>query len=552
MADLGRMDRTWLCSVVFTDIVDYSSQSVELQMRWKNRFNGYLTEAIRDVPESERVILDTGDGAAICFLGAPEAAMFAALQLCRAFVVDEREQHPGLRVRLGVNLGPVKLVKDINGALNAIGDGINAGQRIMSFAAANQILVSQSFFEVVSRLSDDYKPLFHLKGVQTDKHVREHTVYTLVSPGSEKREPTVLNAEGQALPSMPAGAVSTAARAERRGSQNRSILWLAGGAALVALAGFGAWHFRGSAAPATPNATATSVVQSPTAENKTGAFPPAPAVPVSKENAPPPVVSVPEKPASIVHPEGKPGPRVETATVANTPVTRSPPEQQDSQLESPSRPESVKTPVSPQAKAAYDEAILLLDRHNGAEAARRFDEALRISPDFLEAYVGRAQARRMLLQYELSLKDCNEIIRIKPDEPRGYNCRGYGYELLKQNETAIRDFNEAIRLNPDFAQAYADRGGAYSDLQQYDRAVQDYSKAIRLRPRNALFHMKRGTVFKSLKQYDKAIEDYTEAIRILPNDIGAFMQRASAEDLSGDAAGAAADRRHVRELRQGK
>jgi len=84
--------------------------------------------------------------------------------------------------RTGVNLGPVKLVKDLNGRL--IGEGINSGQRIMSFAPENQILVSQSYFEVVSCLSDDYKALFKLKGVETDKHVREHTVYSLLPPAS--------------------------------------------------------------------------------------------------------------------------------------------------------------------------------------------------------------------------------------------------------------------------------------------------------------------------------------------------------------------------------
>jgi hypothetical protein len=31
--------RTWLCSVVFLDIVSYSKQSVEVQMEWKERFN---------------------------------------------------------------------------------------------------------------------------------------------------------------------------------------------------------------------------------------------------------------------------------------------------------------------------------------------------------------------------------------------------------------------------------------------------------------------------------------------------------------------------------
>src|SRR5580692_10083258 len=187
-AEINKMNRTWLCSVLFMDIVNYSSQSVELQIKWKDRFNGYLANAIKDVPEDERVILDTGDGAAACFLGAPEVAMFTALELWHSLLLDERTQQPPFRVRIGINLGPVKLVKDINGALNAIGDGMNAGQRIMSFAAENQILVSQSFFEVVSRLSDDYKDLFKLKGVETDKHVREHTVYKLLPPGGEKTQ----------------------------------------------------------------------------------------------------------------------------------------------------------------------------------------------------------------------------------------------------------------------------------------------------------------------------------------------------------------------------
>jgi TPR repeat protein/class 3 adenylate cyclase len=278
MADLNKMDRTWLCSVVFMDIANYSSQSVELQMKWKQRFNGYLTEAIQNVPESERVILDTGDGAAICFLGAPEAAMFAALQLSQSFVLDERNYRPGLSVRLGINLGPVKLVKDINGALNAIGDGINAGQRIMSFASANKILVSQSFFEVVSRLSDDYKPLFHLKGIETDKHIREHTVYHLDPPSAEKHEPIVANAEGQAVPSIPeisitvapsgiaSGSVgSVAPGPEHRAPQNRLILWLAGGGvALVVVAAALAWRIYAPAASAKPNSNAAPVAQNPT------------------------------------------------------------------------------------------------------------------------------------------------------------------------------------------------------------------------------------------------------------------------------------------------
>ena len=507
MADVNRMERTWLCSVLFMDIAKYSSQSVELQMKWKSRFNGYLAEAIRDVPESERVILDTGDGAAICFLGAPEAAMFAALQLCRSFVLDEREQQPGLRVRLGINLGPVKLVKDINGALNAIGDGINAGQRIMSFASENQILVSQSFFEVVSRLSDDYKQLFELKGVEKDKHVREHTVYHLTPPGSEKREPTVANADGQAIP-------STAQRGSS--AKSASTLWVVGGAAVVVLAAAGAWRFYGASAPATPAATVTPAVQDQ------------------------PSVPNPEPAAKAATPAPSPQPKAEPKLVATPAASASSPAQ------------ASPTPPSADAKAAYDEGMRLIDEDKAAEAARRFDDAIRAKPDYVDAYVGRAEARRLLLQYDLSVEDCNKIIQLKADEPRGYNCRGFAHQLLKQFEAALPDFNEAIRLNPNFAIAYEHRGTTYNLLEKYDRAVEDYSQALRVAPRNPLFYIRRGNAYSSLKQYDKAIRDYTEVIRLEPNNANAYRLRALAEEASGDAAGAAADRDRRKENRKNK
>jgi hypothetical protein len=155
-------------------------------MEWKRRFNGYLAIAIQELAEADRVILDTGDGAAINFLGDPEAAMFCAMKL-RTFMVDEEAKRGGggMKCRIGINLGSVKLIKDINGNLNAVGDGINVAQRIMSFAGDNQILVSRSFYEVVSCLSDSYNQLFKYGGVRKDKHVREHTVYDLLVPGGE-------------------------------------------------------------------------------------------------------------------------------------------------------------------------------------------------------------------------------------------------------------------------------------------------------------------------------------------------------------------------------
>jgi class 3 adenylate cyclase len=164
--------RTLVCSVLFLDIVEYSKKPVAEQLQLKQAFNRILATALHQVPPRDRIILDTGDGAAVTFMGDPEDALFAALTV-RNMVSD-------VPVRLGVNLGPVRLVKDLNGQLNIIGDGINVAQRVMSFSQPGQLLVSRSFYEVVSCLSRDYQKLFHHEGSRTDKHVREHDVYSVV------------------------------------------------------------------------------------------------------------------------------------------------------------------------------------------------------------------------------------------------------------------------------------------------------------------------------------------------------------------------------------
>ncbi len=175
----ARLNRTIICSVLFLDITEYSRRPVSEQIQLKERLNDTLSVALADVAASDRIILDTGDGAAISFLGDPEDALFVALSLRDALVAPPPGDGPQLQTRIGINLGPVKLITDLNGQPNIIGDGINVGQRVMSFAEPGQILVSRSYFEVISRLSEDYVKLFNYEGARTDKHVREHEVYAV-------------------------------------------------------------------------------------------------------------------------------------------------------------------------------------------------------------------------------------------------------------------------------------------------------------------------------------------------------------------------------------
>ena len=174
-----RINKTSICSIVFLDMIDYSKKPDSEQIEFKNQFNDFINIALKDIAQNDRIILDTGDGAAIAYMGSPEDALFMALNIRDSIMKNNESGQSLMYVRFGINLGPVRVVKDINGRPNIIGDGINVAQRIMSFAQPNQILVSRSYYEITSRLTQEISQMFDYSGVKHDKHVRDHEVYSV-------------------------------------------------------------------------------------------------------------------------------------------------------------------------------------------------------------------------------------------------------------------------------------------------------------------------------------------------------------------------------------
>lgn len=178
--------RTWLSSVAFLDVVGFSNRSIEEQLKVKKHLDSVLRDKLRNVPREDYILLDRGDGAAACFLVEPEAAFFFSLHV-RDTLVVQKEQRPPYDIRVGINLGPIKIIRDVNGDRAPVGEGINCAARVMDFAGPNEVLVARSFYDVISCQSQKYAALFSYLGVRADKHVREFELYEVVPPGSPRR-----------------------------------------------------------------------------------------------------------------------------------------------------------------------------------------------------------------------------------------------------------------------------------------------------------------------------------------------------------------------------
>lgn len=186
-------NRTFVGSIVFIDIVDYSRKTVAEQILIRERFKGLMTASLDGIDPELRLVLDTGDGAAISFLGDLKDALTVSVRmrdylrlangapLAEAAASNLNRTIPifNYALRIGINLGPVKLQQDNHGHPQIVGDGINVAQRITSFAKADQIVVSQSYFDAVSSVAPQYAKLLSYEGARTDKNVREHEIYVV-------------------------------------------------------------------------------------------------------------------------------------------------------------------------------------------------------------------------------------------------------------------------------------------------------------------------------------------------------------------------------------
>lgn len=172
-------NRTLVCSVLYLDIVDFSRRPIEGQIWLKERFNAALTEATAGVGAADRIVLDTGGGASLTFLGDPEDALFSGLSVRDALATQVSAAGLRARIRAGINIGPVRLAIDLNGQAIVIGHGINAAKSIMRLAEPGQILVSRSYYQRMTVLSESHADLFHYEGAKTDEDLREYEVYAV-------------------------------------------------------------------------------------------------------------------------------------------------------------------------------------------------------------------------------------------------------------------------------------------------------------------------------------------------------------------------------------
>src|SRR5438477_6532361 len=153
--------------VLFVDIVAYS----KLLSSEQRALFALLNEIVRNTSQfraaeaaGKLVRLSTGDGMVLVFFTSVDMPVRCAQEISRKL-----REHPELKLRMGINSGPVDQVSDVNDQRNITGVGINTAQRVMDCGDAGHILISRRVADDLAQYHE-WKPYLHDLGRVEVKH----------------------------------------------------------------------------------------------------------------------------------------------------------------------------------------------------------------------------------------------------------------------------------------------------------------------------------------------------------------------------------------------
>ena len=128
-----------------------------------------------------------------------------------------------------------------------------------------------------------------------------------------------------------------------------------------------------------------------------------------------------------------------------------------------------------------------LGYHNAGrylDAIKEYDIAIRLNPNYANAYSNKAGALESLGRHAEAIKAYDMALRLNPKDAISYNGKGNALDGLGKSEEAIEQYNVAIRLNPSYANAHYNKGLTLAKSGRYTDAIKEYDVAISSNPIN--------------------------------------------------------------------
>lgn len=111
-----------------------------------------------------------------------------------------------------------------------------------------------------------------------------------------------------------------------------------------------------------------------------------------------------------------------------------------------------------------------------------YDKALKLQPNFAEAWDNRGRALATLGQYEEAIASYDKALQLQPESWDVWTNRGIALSCLQRHEEAMASCNKALALNPNSPYALYTKACYYAEQEQVNLAIENLQQAIKLEP----------------------------------------------------------------------
>ncbi|MGH8092581.1 MAG: tetratricopeptide repeat protein [Chthoniobacterales bacterium] len=152
------------------------------------------------------------------------------------------------------------------------------------------------------------------------------------------------------------------------------------------------------------------------------------------------------------------------------------------------------------------------------EAMAEFQKALQLKPDYADGFYDLGNACMDKGQIEQAISYYERAVQIKPELAGAYNNLGNARLRLGQLDEAIANYRKAIALRPDLPDPRYNLGNALSREGNLDEAIASYEAALRIRPKSAIAHNRLGVALAAAGRTGEALEHLEESLRLDSNN----------------------------------
>jgi protein O-mannosyl-transferase len=126
------------------------------------------------------------------------------------------------------------------------------------------------------------------------------------------------------------------------------------------------------------------------------------------------------------------------------------------------------------------------------DAIMHLDKAIRLSPDYCDAYFNRGIAKGKTGDFDSAIRDQSNAIKINPGYYEAYFARGNDYMKTNKLNNAFGDFSKVVNLNRNHFGAFQNRAIVRGNMGDFAGAIGDLDAAISLNPEFAASYYLRG------------------------------------------------------------